>query len=229
MTTVSINQPAYLPWLGYFDRIAKADVHIVLDHVQFEKNSYVNRNKIRLKEGSCWLTVPVKTRGRFGSLAINKLEIAYLHNWQQKHLRSLQTNYGRAPYFARHKSFFEDIYAKRPHCLIEQIQEITEYLLKAFSINTKLLFSSRLDVQGTKSGLILNICQRLGATTYLSGPLGREYLDAPSFENANIELIYQDYRHPIYTQTYPGFEPYMAAIDLLFNHGNDSLRILRGD
>jgi hypothetical protein len=226
---VSINQPAYLPWLGYFDRIAKADVHIVLDHVQFEKNSYINRNRIRLKEGYCWLTVPVKTKGQFGNLAINNVEIAYLNNWQQKHLRSLLTNYVKAPYFTRHRKFFEHIYAKKTNRLVDQIQEITEYLLDAFSIKTQLFFSSELGVEGTKSVLILNLCKRIGATTYLSGPLGRDYLDYASFKNADIDLIYHDYRHPIYTQTYPGFEPFMAAIDLLFNHGNDSLRILRGD
>jgi hypothetical protein len=226
---VSINQPAYLPWLGYFDRIAKADVHIILDHVQFEKNSYVNRNKIRLKNGSCWLTIPLKTKGRFGSLAINNVEVDYSNDWQRKHLRSLLTNYVRAPYFDHHRKFFEYTYLKKANRLVEHIHELTAYLLEAFSIKTQILFSSELGVEGTKSALILNLCKSLGATTYLSGSLGRNYLDCACFENENINLIYQDYHHPIYAQTYLGFEPYMAAIDLLFNHGSDSLRILRGD
>ena len=73
---VSINQPAYLPWLGYFHRIAVSDLHVVLDHVQFEKNSFTNRNKVRTASGTPWLTVPVRSKGRFGDLAINEVDIA---------------------------------------------------------------------------------------------------------------------------------------------------------
>lgn len=223
---VSINQPAYLPWLGYFDRIARSQIHIVLDHVQFEKNSFTNRNKIRIKEGACWLTVPVKTKGRFGHLQINTVEIADINNWPQKHWQSLLTNYGKAPYFGQHRAFFEGVYAKRFERLIDLNRVITEYLLDAFSIGTRILYSSELPVEGTKSALVLNLCQQIGATSYLSGPLGRGYLVTDSFTAADITLDFHDYAHPVYSQVFPGFEPYMTAVDLLFNHGPDAKKIL---
>jgi len=223
---VSINQPAYLPWLGYFDRIARSQIHIVLDHVQFEKNSFTNRNKIRVKDGSCWLTVPIMTKGRFGHLQINTVEIAHTNNWPQKHLQSLLTNYGKAPYFRQHQEFFAGVYAERFERLIDLNRVITDYLLDAFSIDTKILYSSELAVEGTKSDLVLNLCKKVGATNYLSGSLGRDYLVSDSFSTANITLDYHDYAHPTYSQVYPGFEPYMTAADLLFNHGPDAKRIL---
>ena len=98
---VSINQPAYLPWLGYFHRIAISDVHVVLDHVQFEKNSYCNRNKIRVGNDACWLTVPVQTKGKFGELPISDLQIAENLSWQRKHWEGLRMNYASAPHFKR--------------------------------------------------------------------------------------------------------------------------------
>src|SRR5476651_588587 len=106
---VSINQPAYLPWLGYFDRIAISDVHVVLDQVQFEKNSMTNRNKIRTSNGSSWLTVPIKTKGRFGDLSICDLEVDTSSNWRDKHWKAICQNYSRSPYFGRYASDLEKI------------------------------------------------------------------------------------------------------------------------
>ncbi len=226
---VSINQPAYLPWLGYFQRIAASDLHIVLDHVQFEKNSFTNRNKVRTKEGSCWLTVPLKTKGKFGSLFINKLEIAQDTSWEEKHWATLRMNYSRAPYFAEHAPFFEKIYQSRHSWLNPLMRELTAYFLKASGITTPILFSSEMNVEGTKDELVLNLCRSAGATVYLSGALGRNYLREELFHEAGIKVQYQDYRHPEYPQAYPGFEPYLSAIDLLFNCGPQSLQILRND
>lgn len=223
---VSINQPAYLPWLGYFHRIAISDLHVVLDHVQFEKNSYTNRNKVRIATGSTWLTVPLATSGRFGSLAINELEIAVGQPWATKHWRTLCQTYGRAPYFKQHAPFFEALYGRPWTHLAPMMEEITAYFLQAFGINTRLVFSSKLQSQGGKDELVLNLCREVGATTYLSGPLGRDYLRPEAFGEAGIALRYHDFTHPVYPQAYPGFEPYMAAIDLLFNCGPLSLEVL---
>src|ERR1051326_8427944 len=100
---VSINQPAYLPWLGYFDRIAASDIHVVLDHVQFEKNSFVNRNKVRTAQGATWLTVPVETSGKFGQLPIDQLQIASDQPWARKHWKTIEQCYAHAPYFDAHR------------------------------------------------------------------------------------------------------------------------------
>ena len=224
---VSINQPAYLPWLGYFDRIARSDVHIVLDHVQFEKNSFTNRNKIRTKTDWQWLTVPVKTKGKFGALAINELTINSDIRWAAKHWAALQNHYAKAPYFSQYKDFFEATYAQPWHLLNDLVRETTSCLLSAFGIRTPVLFSSDLNVAGKKDELVLNVCKAVGATHYLSGPLGRDYLREEYFEQAGIAMCYHDYRHPNYTQLYPGFEAYMSGIDVLFNHGVSSLDILK--
>jgi len=223
---VSINQPAYLPWLGYFHRIAVSDVHVVLDHVQFEKNSFTNRNKIRTRDAWCWLTVPVMTAGKFGQLPINEIEIDNKKRWAQKHWESLRLNYAKAPIFSKHADFFQQVYAKPWDKLSSLAQAITDYLLDAFEIKTRLLFSSRMNALGKKDELVLSLCRELGATEYLSGPLGRNYLREELFHSEGIAVRYDDYHHPSYSQAYPGFEPYMAAVDLLFNAGPASREIM---
>ncbi len=223
---VSIHQPAYLPWLGYFARIAMSDAHVILDDVQFEKNSFINRNKIRTPDGCSWLTVPVKTAGKFGQLPINQVEIANDKPWRSKHWNTLRSNYARARFFGEHAGFFEATYRAEWSSLAELIGETTGYLLDAFGIATQRYYASQLNVGGKKDELILNICRELGATEYLSGPLGRNYLREELFREREITIHYHEYDHPSYAQAYPGFQPYLAAVDLLFNAGAQSLRTL---
>jgi len=224
---VSINQPAYLPWLGYFDRIAASDVHVVLDHVQFEKNSFVNRNRVRTPQGSTWLTVPVETSGKFGQLAIDRLQIASDQPWARKHWKTIDQCYARAPYFHAHRDHLAEIYSRPWKKFYDLVDEITGYLLRAFAIDVPLVRSSSMRSDKTKSDLVLDICRRLDARLYLSGPLGRGYLDEGSFAAAGIEIVYQDYRHPVYPQLSPGFKAFMAAIDILFMLGPESGQMLR--
>lgn len=222
---VSINQPAYLPWLGYFDRIHRSDLHIVLDHVQFEKNSFVNRNRIRTAQGSTWLTVPVRTGGRFHDLAIESLEIAD-DNWRRKHWASIRQAYAKAPFFARHAEWLEPIYQRQWDRLAPLMAELNAGVLRALGIVTPLLRSSEMAPTASKSDLVLELCRKAGAAAYLSGPLGRDYLDMASFQAAGIDVLFHDYSHPRYGQQHPGFESYMSIIDLLFMHGPDSLGTL---
>lgn len=226
---VSINQPAYLPWLGYFDRVARSDLHIVLDNVQLEhrtKTAFTNRNRVRTKEGWGWLTVPVKTAGLDQPL-INAVEIDNTRSWAQKHWRTLLQAYAHAPHFAQHRAFFESYYRHPWVRLDDLLRQGTAYLLDALGIATPVLYSSEMGVEGCKSELILNLCQEAGATHYLSGPFGRGYLDMEAFERAGISIDYHDYVHPRYPQAHPGFEPYMSVVDLMFNCGEESLDVLR--
>jgi hypothetical protein len=223
---VSIHQPAYLPWLGYFHRIAMSDAHIILDHVQFEKNSFTNRNKVRTADGWCWLTVPVKTAGKFGNLPINEIEVANERPWAARHWETLRQNYSRAPFFAEHLPFFHNLYDNAWPKLAELTAASSGYLLNVFGIPTKLYLSSQMKVPGRKDELVLNLCREVGASTYLSGPLGKDYLREELFQQHGIAVQYDDYQHPTYPQTYPGFEPNLAAIDLLFNAGPASREIL---
>jgi len=224
---VSINQPAYLPWLGYFDRIIKSDIHIVLDHVQFEKNSMVNRNKIRTPQGWAWMTVPVLTKGRFGDLSISTLKINDTVRWSKKHWRTLEMNYSRAPFFDEYAPFFMDVFHREWSYLSLLVNEINSYVLEVLDVGTRIVYSSDLGVTQKKTDLILELCKKVDAKTYISGPFGRDYLDRGKFEELNIQLQFHDYSHPAYRQAFSGFEPYMSVIDLLFNHGPDSLEILR--
>ena len=227
---VSIMQPAYLPWIGYFDRIAACDLHIVLDDVMLERSSktrFTNRNKIRTAEGWIWLTVPVITAG-LGQPLISEVRIDNGQPWAAKHWRSLLQNYARAPWFSEHRSWFQSCYHRNWENLAPLLLETTDYLLHAFCINTPWVCSSRLNVSGQKSELILNLCREVGADCYVSGPFGRDYLNQQAFAEAGIELVFHDYVHPVYTQTHSGFQPYMSSIDLLFNHGPESLSILTG-
>lgn len=223
---VSINQPAYLPWLGYFERIAASDLHIVLDHVQLGNKSFCNRNKVRTKDDVVWLTVPLATTGRFGKLEIHALEFAPNNPWQKKHWATLRRNYARAPFFKDYAPAYEYLYAQDWPGFGTMLRAFLAQHLRDLAITTPLRFSSEMDVGGAKSERVLNLCREVQATTYLSGALGRHYLNESSFANAGIVVQYQDYTHPTYSQCQPGFAPFMGVLDLLFNHGPGSREIL---
>jgi len=216
---VSINQPAYLPWAGYFDRIAASDVHIVLDHVQFEKNSFVNRNKIRTPQGWTWLTVPVTTKGRFGALPINELEMAEAERWPKKHWSALQANYAKSASFETHRGFFEAWYGGgfESPLFLPVMMRFIGYACECLGIETRIVMSSELAPDGTKSDLVLELCQKVEASEYLSGPLGRDYLDRGPFEAAGIGVTFHDYAPRPYAQRFEGFEPGLSIVDMMMN------------
>lgn len=223
---ISINQPAYLPWLGYFERIKNSDVHVVLDHVQFEKNSMVNRNKIRTQQGESLLTVPVITKGKFGDLPISELTIDNNKPWKKKHWKSIEAAYRKSPFAKDHLAFFEDVYLQDWDKLVDLNMHMTNYMLQQLDIKSEIISSSSIELQSKKSDLVLEICKLYNATTYISGAFGRDYLDLNSFEEANIKVVFQDYNHPVYDQMHGDFMPYMSVIDLLFNKGPESKNII---
>ncbi len=223
---ISINQPGYIPWLGYFDRIARSDLHIVLDHVQFGKNSFTNRNKVRTPQGWSWLSVPLKTKGKFEHLAIHSLEIANSSNWRRKHWNALRSSYEKTAFFKKYSPFLEEVYRKEWTYFNPLLREINCYLLAELGIKTTIRYSSELGVEGKKEVLIHNLCQRVKATTYISGPFGRDYINNQAFTESGIRLLFHDYQHPTYAQKFSTFEPYMSVLDILFNHGQSSLEMI---
>ena len=226
---VSINQPAYLPWLGYFHRIAISDLHVVLDQVQFEKNSVTNRNKIRTSKGWSWLTVPIRTKGKFGALEINTIEIDNSTNWAEKHWKTICQYYGKTPFFDQYFSELARIYGRSWDRLTDLTNEMDAYFMQeVLKITTPLRYGSELCSKGKKDDLVLNICLDVGATTYLSGPFGRDYLDEEKFFQAGIKIEYHDYVHPVYPQHYQPFEPFLSTLDLIMNCGDKSLDVLMG-
>lgn len=222
---VSINQPAYLPWLGYYHRIAISDIHIVLDHVQFEKNSFSNRNKVWTVNGCTWLTVPLKTKGRFGQLPLNEIEITDAP-WARKHWSTLKQSYSKARFFSLYECAYAEYYSRSWSRLSDLTREMTSYQLECLDIHTPILFSSEMNSSGKKDELILNLCRAVGASVYLSGPLGRQYLHPELFDDAGIRIVYHDYRHPTYPQLNDEFQSGLATIDLFFNNGPESRHFL---
>ncbi|MEW6593799.1 MAG: WbqC family protein [Thermodesulfobacteriota bacterium] len=215
---VSIHQPAYLPWLGYFDKIKRADLFIYLDTVQYQKNSFQNRNKIRTKSGPIWLTVPVETSGRLYTTPLKEIAIDNRRDWRAKHRRALMMHYGRSRMFDAVFPRLEPFYLRSWERLADLCWEMMVEFNRMLGIGTRIVRASELEVgEGGKSDLVLNICKATGATTYLSGSLGRHYLVLDDFAAADIEVVFQDYVHPTYTQQYPGFEPFMGIVDCLFN------------
>jgi hypothetical protein len=218
-------QVGYLPWLGFFDQIYKCDIYVLSIQVQYNKYSWRNRNRIRTKEGWCWLTVPIFTKGKFGQ-KLKEVKIDNQQNWAKKHWNIIKNYYYKAPYFSKYASFFEELYRKRWEYIVDLDLAIIAYLLGQLGIKTKIILSSQLVSQATKTEGIIDICRELGATEYLSPSAGRNYIQENKIFSLGIQLEYHDYIHPVYKQQYSGFVPYLSVIDLLFNHGEKSLEIL---
>ena len=221
---VAVHQPQYLPWLGYFDKIDRADLFVTLETVQYKKNEFQNRNRIKTAQGWQWLTVPV--RYHFPQ-RIDEVTVNDSVNWRHKHRQALISNYTRAPYFEAHMPAFDGLYDETWEQLAELNVRTILGLMERFGIETPLRSAAEWELSDDPTGRLVDICRKTGADAYLSGAGGQDYLDLPRFEAAGIRVVFQDYRHPHYPQRFGGFEPYMSGIDLLFNCGSDSLSILR--
>jgi len=222
---VAIHQPQYLPWLGYFGKMDQADAFCYLDNVQYKKNEWQNRNRLKTAQGSQWITVPV--RYRFPQKII-EVSINEAVNWQHKHIQALATNYRKAPYFEDYFPIFEsalrqdfDTICDVNICMITQIREI-------LGINHKpVVRASELPLSEDPTGRLVDICKYFDGSTYLAGQDGAKYMDAFQFSEAGIEVITQTFLHPEYQQCFGEFQSHMSIIDLIFNCGPDSLSILR--
>lgn len=221
---ISIHQPQYLPWLGYFDKIDRSDIFVFLDNVQFKKNEWQNRNKIKTAQNWQWLSVPVIHKF---TQKICEVEINNTVQWGKKHLNALITNYSKAPFFAEYAAFFGQTYAQEWKNLVEINIHLIKYLAKALGIsNKKFVTASSCNSREGRTERLVDICQQLGGDVYLSGRDGANYLDLDEFKREGIEVIFQNYEHPHYPQLFGDFEPYMSVVDLLFNCGSESLSIL---
>lgn len=223
MKIVSIHQPAYLPWLGYFHKIMLSDTFVFLDSVQFEKNSFTNRNRILTANGPIWLTVPVKCAGHTKRTLID-LKIAGEGGWKKKHIKTMEFGYSKTAYF---KKYFQLI-AEQILNSSDDFSLLTFNMLKVFldilKLKVNIVRSSQLPVVTTKSQLVFDLCKYCKADIYLSGMLGKNYLDADSFKKEGIKVLFQEYQHPSYVQRFGGFVPNLAIIDCLFNMGADKTK-----
>ena len=218
---VAIHQPQYLPWLGYFDKIRRADVFCFLDNVQYKKNDWQNRNRLKTAQGWQWLTVPVHYRypQKIGEVTINNAA-----KWKNKHLQALVSNYSRAPFFKEFSHIFEQAYSENWESLAGLNIHLIKRLGAALGIDHKpYVKASDFELSDDSTNRLIDICKKLNADTYLSGQDGVKYMNMDSFERSGIRVIIQDFQHPVYSQVFGNFQSHMSAVDLLFNCGSKSL------
>jgi hypothetical protein len=230
-------QPGYLPWLGFFDQIVQCDVFILYDDLPYAKDKWRNRNKIRTPQGWHWLTVPLVKPQR-GRKPLRDVEISEQGNWRRHHWRTIRNHYVSASYYRDHEAFFARLYEKPWRFLVDLDLEIIFYLLQVLRVETKIIRSSEAGFEAehrrtTPSGKdptarVAFLCRRLGADRFLEGALGCTFMEPLRLKALGISIEFHDYQHPSYHQCFEGFIPYLSVIDLLFNHGPESLDILTG-
>jgi hypothetical protein len=214
-----------MPWLGYLDKMDRCDVFVFLDNVQYKKNEYQNRNRIKTSHGWQWLTVP--THYKFPQ-KINEVPVDNGNNWPAKHLNSLRANYGKSPYFKKYMEHFTAFY-EQDWRLLSEVNMASVILLKElFAIKSETVIASEMEgLSDEPSQRLVDICAGLGADTYLAGTDGIKYMDVNIFRDAGINVIFQEFHHPVYKQMFNDFEYFMSAIDLIFNCGEKGMDIIR--
>ena len=223
---VGIHQLHYLPWLRYIHKIAASDVFVVLDNIQFNKNGHQNRNKIKGPQGVQLLSVPVIHQF---AQNLDEVKIESRQKWQKKHWGSIQNAYRYAPYFQDYADFLEEVYTKPWGNLNDLNYELLGFFLKVLGVQTKVIKSQDLEMEGEASDRLLSICQSLGAKSYYTGAYAaQEYLEADKFAAANIAIEHQQFTCPEYSQQFSsqGFVGDLSILDLLMNCGEESLEIL---
>lgn len=228
MKTLVVLQPGYLPWIGFFDQLNRSDVFIYYDDVQYDKNGWRNRNRIKSPQGILWLSVPVLTKG-IEDKQIKNMLIDNRSNWNTKQLKSISMCYAKAPYFKNYFPELEELLSKTWDNICELDIALVELISKWLKLERKIYRSSELGIYGSKSERLLNFCKHLGADNYLSGNAAQDYLDVDLFKQSNINITWQDYEHPVYEQINGEFIPYLSVIDLIFNMGEESRKILNID
>ena len=193
---ITIHQPEYLPWLGFFHKLARADVYVALDNVQYRHKYFQNRNRLRGPAGALWINIPVLRKGKRAQL-IKEVEINNTETrWRQKNWKSIHLNYKKSPYFAEYSDYFESIYSKEWRLLADMNLEIIQNCLRFLGLHTKVIRASGLDIAGSGPQLILDICKKLNAETYISGICGiagrgREF--EGELRSQKIKVIYDEF------------------------------------
>lgn len=224
---VTIHQPQYFPWLGYFDKLSRADVFVSLGDVQFIKNEYKNRTRVKGAGGVQWLTVPVHYH--LGQ-TFAEVRPADEQPWRKKHIDTLRACYGKTPHFARYETEVSALLSQPWDSLDTLSRATVDFCCKALGIKVPAFCSSDIaDKSDDQTQRLVDICKHFGATHYLSGPSGREYLREDTFVAAGIAVIYHDYKHPTYQQRFGDFAPYLSVLDLLCNCGEQSLAVLHNE
>lgn len=225
---VAMHQPNFLPYLGFFDKMAKVDLFVLLDNVQFNSRDYQQRNRVRMGDDWVWLTVPVLTRGRSGQ-TIAEVEIDNTRNWQRKVCKTLQHAYGKSAFFKDYGPDYFEILNRRYIGILDLNIDLLRYTAELLGIDTTVVTSSSFPVEGAKEDRLIALCKKIGAHSYLSGDGGLNYIDPKRWFAEGINLQFQNFEHPVYYQRRGGFLPYMSVVDAIFEIGPEATRRLIGD
>lgn len=220
---VAAHQPAFLPWLGYLDKVARADVFVVMDDLQFEVGNFQHRNRVRLASGPHWLTVPLlrgRQLDRISDKRIDNTGLGGRHHWQHRAWRTLELNYHRAPHWGALAAELAPVFQRRWDRLIDVDLCMFDIACRWFHIDTPIVRSSTLGLRGARTERIANMCDAIGARTYLSGKGGStSYLDLKLLGDRGIHVAWQQFAHPRYRQQHPGFVSHLGFVDFAANAG----------
>jgi WbqC-like protein len=225
--TVVILQPGYLPWLGFFDQMRRADVFVYYDDVQYDTHGWRNRNRIKTQRGPLWLTVPVRHSG-LSKPRILDVAIDGRTNWAKKHVASLRQAYSGAPFAQQYMAALEAVLMQSWERLVDLDLAVVDLLAEWLAVRPRIERASALGIGGAQTDRLVNICRHFGATRYLTGSAARTYLDVALFEHNGIAVEWQDFAHPVYPQLHGEFVPYLSAVDLILNCGQQSRAVLEG-
>jgi len=228
-STVVIHQPDFVPYIGFFHRFLYSDLFIVLDHVQFvdgTSRAWTHRDRIKTEVGPQWLSLSItKTSSR---MPINEIALSERVDWRSQHLRVIERCYKKAPFYDEIFPHVSYLYSGTSTMMAEFNLESIKLLMSLFDVQRPMILSSSLRPKGSRSDLLVDLLLKVGAVRYLSGQGARGYMEPSRFHTAGIDVVWQQFTHPIYPQLFPPFEPNLSALDLLFNCGiEDSRRILR--
>ena len=227
---VTIHQPETIPWTGFFHKMMCADLYVYLDHVQYRKNYFQNRNKIVKNQGKVgWATMPVEKKGGSSESIMSK---KLVHGYSKRFISLIKSSYMNEKYFDKYFDKLNFILEKEHRYLVDLNLELIGFFREALKITTPTVRSSALNITSSKSKMILDICLNLDATDYIAGPLGLDYLDKDSFKDHNIKLLVHNYISPVYQDIYSitnssnNFYPNLSTLDLLFKNGENSRQII---
>jgi hypothetical protein len=228
MTKVVITQSNYIPWKGYFDQINLADILVIYDDMQFTKRDWRNRNQIKTPNGLLWLTIPVEVKGKFDQ-KIKDTKVSD-KSWANKHFKTIQANYAKAKCYRDYKDKLGDLYeqASKLDFLTDINLLFINWILQQLNIKTTIKLSSEFSLVDGKTERLVDICLKLGATDYISGPAAKNYMDVSLFEKQSILVSYMDYsNYPVYSQLYGDFTHAVSIIDLFLNVGSESRKYMK--
>jgi hypothetical protein len=223
---LSTNQPYFAPFPGFFYKVHKADVFVILDKVQFPRGTtWLTRNRFKSHQGALWLTIPVWRKG-LGLQRIDEVRICHDFPFAKKHLAGLKSAYANAPYLGEHMEFLERLYSKDYERLLDLNLDIIRYVMEQLEIGTRLFLLSELGVDGKGGQLLIDICMALGTNTFLTQNAAMQYLDRQRFKQAGVTLSFFRPPSPVYPQLWGDFLSNLSTLDLLLNCGPKAREIL---